>query len=112
MEISTRKEKGVSIVSLNGRLDSASISDGEKALFDLIDQGEKRILLNLTNLEYINSSGLRIILASAKKLKVQKGTLSFTGLQGVVRQVFEISGFYGIFKVFDSESDALAETTP
>jgi anti-anti-sigma factor len=109
MEIYTRKEKNAVIVSVKGRIDAVSAPEFEKNLSALIAQSEKILLLNFDRVEYISSAGLRSILATAKKLKEKEGKILFTGLRGPVEEVFKISGFHSIFKVYDSEATALKE---
>ncbi|MCX5807874.1 MAG: STAS domain-containing protein [Proteobacteria bacterium] len=107
MEINIKKEKGVPLVSVKGRIDAVTAPDFEKDLSDLIESGEKTVLVNLGELEYISSAGLRSILATAKRLKAENGKMVFTGLKGPVEEVFKISGFYSIFTIFESEEAAL-----
>jgi len=97
------------IASVKGRLDAVTAPEFEKNLSDLISKGETIFLLNFAGLDYISSAGLRSILATFKKLKEKQGKILFTGLQGPVEEVFKISGFHTIFKIFDSEETALKE---
>lgn len=108
MEITTRKEKGTTIVSVSGRIDAITAPEFEGNLDALITAGEKILLINLSGLGYISSAGLRSILSSAKKLKALSGEILFTGLQGPVDEVFQISGFKSIFKIFPTEAEAIA----
>ncbi len=73
----------------------------------LIEAGENRFLVNFEKLDYISSAGLRVLLTAAKQLKGTDGELRICSLNEVVREVFDISGFTTIFKVFGSESEAL-----
>ncbi|MDD3847270.1 MAG: STAS domain-containing protein [Syntrophorhabdaceae bacterium] len=107
MEITKRKEKDVSIVAVSGRIDAITAPDFEKSLDELITAGDRVFLIDLAGLGYISSAGLRSILSSAKKLKTLSGEILFTGLQGPVEEVFQISGFKSIFKIFPSEAEAL-----
>ncbi|MBU0544205.1 MAG: STAS domain-containing protein [Proteobacteria bacterium] len=107
MQIKTGKEKNMLIVSVKGKIDTITAPEFEKTLFSLITQGEKNLLLNFSELDYINSAGLRSILVSAKQLKVNNGKLSFSELKGPVKEVFKISGFSTIFDIFDTQEDAL-----
>jgi anti-anti-sigma factor len=109
MEIQTRKEKNAVIVSVKGRMDAMTAPEFEKNLSDLISKGEITFLLNFGGLEYISSAGLRALLATAKKLKEKKGKIMLIGLKGSVGEVFRISGFDSIFKVFESEEAGLNE---
>lgn len=109
MEIIATKENNVVIVSVKGRMDAITSPDFEKELSGLIGKGEKGFLINLADLEYISSAGLRSILATAKSLKAKEGTILFIGLQGSVKEVFKISGFYSIFKIFETKEEALQQ---
>ncbi len=109
MEIRTRKEKVAVVVSVKGRMDAVTAPEFEKKVIDLISKGEKTFVVNLVELDYISSAGLRSILALAKKLKEQAGKILLTGVRGSVEEVFKISGFSSMFKMFDSEESALRE---
>ncbi len=109
MEIQTRKDKAAVVVSIEGRMDAVTAPEFEKKVIDLISKGEKTFVVNFVELEYISSAGLRSILALAKKLKEQAGKILLTGVRGSVEEVFKISGFSSMFKMFDSEESALRE---
>ena len=107
MELKTKKKDSISVIAVTGRLDAVTAPAFEQMLLELIEQGEHSFIVNLSVLEYISSAGLRSILATAKQLKSKNGKLIFTGLQGAVEEVFKISGFHSIFKVFETEEKAL-----
>ena len=107
MNIAKKKEPNALVVTVTGRMDAATSPEFEKDILESIAQGEKSFLINLSGLEYISSAGLRSILAAAKRLKEQNGEIIFSGLQGHVKEVFAISGFQGIFKIFDSDAEGL-----
>jgi anti-anti-sigma factor len=109
MEIHTRKEKTGVVVSVKGRIDALTAPEFERNLSDWMSKGENIFLLNFSEMDYISSAGLRSILATAKKLKENQGKIFFTGLRGPVEEVFKISGFYSIFKIFTSEETAFQE---
>jgi len=109
MEIQTRKEKNALVVSVKGRMDAVTAPEFEKSLSDLISKRDNMFLLDFSALDYISSAGLRSILATAKKLKEKQGKIVIAGLRGPVEEVFKISGFYSIFKIFGTEEAALKE---
>ena len=109
MKIDVGEERNAIVMSLNGRLDAAASSEFEAALSDWISKGHSNFLLNFTALDYISSAGLRSILAASKKLKERSGKIFLTGLQGPVEEVFKISGFVSIFRVFATAEAALKE---
>ena len=109
MNIHATKEGNAIVMSLKGRLDAVASTEFERSLSDWISKGDNYFLLDFTELEYISSAGLRSILATSKKLKETQGKIFITGLRGPVKDVFEISGFLSIFRVFASREAALKE---
>ncbi len=109
MEIEATKVGNAIVISLKGRLDAVTSSEFEKSLSSWISEGANHFLLNFNNLEYISSAGLRSILATSKKLRERQGKIFLTGLCGSVEEVFKISGFLSIFRVFASAEEALKE---
>jgi anti-anti-sigma factor len=107
MELNTRKEQDVAVIAVKGRVDAVTAPQFEKHLSGLIEAGELFLLIDLSDLEYISSAGLRTILATAKRLKTIQGELLFAGLRGPVEEVFKISGFHTIFKVYETTTAAL-----
>jgi anti-anti-sigma factor len=109
MEIATRKEGGATVVSVKGRVDAVTAPEFEKGLSALMAGGDCTLVLNFSDLEYISSAGLRSILTTAKQLKAKDGKMIFAGLKGPVKDVFKISGFGSIFKLFETEEEALRQ---
>ena len=109
MDIKITKENGISIISFEGSLDTNTSKEAGDQLDRLVEEGELKLLIDLTNLEYVSSSGLRILLATSKKIKVLKGEMRICGLNETVNEVFEISGFTMIFKVLKTIEEAKAD---
>ncbi len=109
MDFIVKKEQDLTVVSITGRMDAVTAPEAENKLMELIGSGEKKVIVDFQKLEYISSAGLRCILASVKKLKAKNGDMVFTGLQGHVMEVFKISGFYSLFRIFDTVDTALNE---
>ncbi len=107
MQISVKTTNEVKVLAFEGKLDTQTSPDAQQQLTRLIEEGENRFLVNFEKLDYISSVGLRVLLAASKQLKGIDGELRICSLNEVVREVFDISGFTTIFKVFGSESEAL-----
>ena len=65
----------------------------EQKLFECIENGTQRLILDFQDLDYISSAGLRVILKATKNLKSAEGKLVLCAMQDYVKEVFEISGF-------------------
>ena len=106
MEILERKKGNVSIISLSGRLDAYSANDLEEKLTAMIDAAQIRMIVSLENLEYISSSGLRVLLAALKKVRKQQGDVRLSCLKPYIKEVFDIAGFTQLFNIFDTDESA------
>ncbi len=109
MTISVTTTNDVKILLCEGALDTQTSPDAHNQLKQLIEEGARKILVNFEKLEYISSAGLHVLLTTAKQLKSVEGELRVCGLNEVVKEVFDISGFMTILKVFGSESEALED---
>jgi anti-anti-sigma factor len=109
VKISIAESEGISILSFTGNLDTSSSPDAENTINGLIDDGGKKLLIDFENLDYISSAGLRILLATSKRLGREGGTLRICGLNATVREVFDISGFATILNVFSNQAEALQD---
>lgn len=107
MQITVKTSGNVKVLKFEGKLDTQTSAEALAQLTQLMDGGEKKILLNFEKLDYISSAGLRILLVTAKQLKTAGGELRICCLNDVVREVFEISGFTTILNVLGSEPEAL-----
>jgi len=90
------------VVDLRGEVDLASAPQFRRSLHDLIDQGHKRIALDLSNLEFMDSTGLGVLIGCLKRLKEADGDLVLAGVQPAVARVFEVTGLDRIFTIRES----------
>ena len=95
------------IVSVAGRLDGAGAPEIAAHCNTLITGGATRLLLDVAGVDYISSAGLRGLLVTARKLKGAGGQVRFANVRGMVKGVFDISGFGSILPVDDSVAAAL-----
>ncbi|MDD3311573.1 STAS domain-containing protein [Pseudodesulfovibrio sp.] len=108
MEFSTTKKDGALVVAVEGRMDAITTTEFDAQSQTWLADGEKKVIADLSGLEYISSAGLRSILAAAKQLKGSGGQLVFCGLSGMVEEVFNVSGFAAMFTIHKTLDDALA----
>jgi len=107
LDIPEKSAGNVYVISLNGRLDANAANDVEKKLDSLFMSAKSQLVVNLKGLEYISSSGLRVLLAALKKMRKQQGDIRLACLQPYVKEVFDIAGFTQLFKMFDKEEEAI-----
>jgi len=108
MKIETRESQGIHIIAFEGNLDTNTSPEAESVINELIDAGKQKILVNFEQLNFISSAGLRVLLATVKKLNASNGELRICSLNATVQEVFDISGFVTILNVKNTEEEALS----
>ena len=97
MTINIKKENGVTIIKIDGRLDTTTAPELEKAI-----NGEgdalKNLVLDFKGVDYISSAGLRVILTAQKKMNVQ-GHMEINNVSEAVMDIFEMTGFAEILEI-------------
>ncbi len=109
MQMTTDVSEEVTILSLDGDLNATNSRDVESYLSNIIDEGNRKLLINLDGLNYISSAGLRVMLMANKKLKNAEGELKLCGLNDTVKEVFEIAGFHMILNIYVNQEEALRD---
>ena len=106
--IKTERQGTVLVAITEDRIDGANAREFQDALQAAISDDDSAVVLDLEQLKYISSAGLRVILLVAKTLQRQEKQLAVCSLLGPVREVFEISGFDKIIQTHESQSEAVA----
>ena len=105
-----RKVRDVCIVGIIGRLDSGGAEVFAQRLHQLIDGGERRLVIDGEKLEYITSAGLVALMVAAKRLKTLDGRIVLSSLRPHIVDVFEIAGFKSIFPIYGNAEQAAQES--
>ena len=109
MEIIEKKHEDISIFSLIGRLDSNTSPGLEEKIFDAIQGGSSKMILDFEALDYISSAGLRVINKTTKQLKNSEGKLILCSMQDYIKEVFEITGFDSFLPIVSNCDEALTK---
>ena len=107
MQLTHSDKSGYRVINFDGSLDTVTSPEAEKEINAYMDEGIVKFVFNFEKTRYISSSGLRVLLATAKKLKGM-GELKISNLNEMVEEVFDISGFSSILNVYKTEEEALS----
>jgi anti-sigma B factor antagonist len=108
METREEKRGDVKIVSLRGRLDANTSPAVEERLMRLLDQGERQLVLDFSDLTYISSVGLRVLVLAAKVLQKTRGKLALVAPGRHIYEIFQIAGFTTLFPIFPTCDEAVS----
>ncbi len=107
MEFTVNEFGDVRAVRITGNLDTQTSPVAQEQMTQLIDNGATKILVDFEDLNYISSSGLRMLLVAAQQLTDTSGQLRICSPNTMVREVFDTAGFSEIFSVYGSQAEAL-----
>jgi anti-sigma B factor antagonist/stage II sporulation protein AA (anti-sigma F factor antagonist) len=115
MECRAQEMANVLLVQVEGRIDHTTAKAFEDALLPLLDgciARRQKVVLDLSGVAYMSSAGLRVLTLAAKHCRQQGGDIVIAALQPLLQEVFRISRFDTVFKIFKSVPEALVESSP
>ncbi|MFD2114145.1 STAS domain-containing protein [Paenibacillus yanchengensis] len=99
---------GYVLLKLVGRLDGVTMEVVERSFVDILADGYRHYVIDLSQLDYISSAGLRAMLFMIKKSKAADGRLALCQLKPAVQEIFDLSAFSTIFAIFNCMDEAVA----
>jgi len=99
MQIEVSEDHGVHVVALSGKLDTATSPETESRLRNVVGDGASKLVIDFQDVDFVSSAGLRVLLVAAKMLRGSGGEMRVCGLNEVVQEVFDISGFSSLLAV-------------
>ena len=108
MELRTREERGYTVIAADGRVDTVTAPKFESYCVAAVDAGARKVVLDFSRVVYVSSAGLSSVLAVAKYAGRAGGTFAISGLSGMVKEIFAVSGFDAIVPVRADLEDAMA----
>lgn len=109
MQINKTKQNDIVICRVNGDLDINSSPEIRKTFNELTANQEKKIVINLKDVSYIDSSGLATLVELLKRVKSYGANLKLSNLADKVKGLFEITKLEKIFQIYDTAEQAIAD---
>jgi anti-sigma B factor antagonist len=108
MEITTQEFKHCDLIKVKGRVDSATAPEFSKVLEQANKNGRFKIVVEMSELEYMSSAGFRALLATQRNCKrYNRGELVLASVPERIRDALELAGFTELFKIFDNPIEAV-----
>jgi anti-sigma B factor antagonist len=99
MEIKTHEMNDIRVVDLIGNLDTSTSPEAESSINQLLDDGTKKMVINLEKIDYLSSSGLRVFLGAAKRMMATGGKVALCNPNNLVMEILQHSGFDSIIDI-------------
>ena len=109
MKIAKVEKEGIVCLKIDGRLDAKTASEAETTVKEVLREGRRQLLFDLSGMDYISSAGLRVILMAVKELRSKKGKVALCGLTPYVKEIFDVSNFSSIIPITDTVETGLQQ---
>ena len=109
MQIKVESMKRCELITLSGEIDSASAPDLEDQLLDLVESGRKNLVINLKDVSFISSPGLKAFLAAQirTRKRLPPGEVVISEIPPNLKEVFDLVGLHHLFKFYDQDVEAV-----
>jgi len=112
LAVVVRQVDGHSVVTLDGEVDIFSVNHVRAALDDVLIDGASMVIVDLSAVHFMDSSGLGALVRARKKARVLRTEFAVVCADGMVRQLFAMTGMVHVFPIFDSLEAAVHEGAP
>jgi anti-sigma B factor antagonist len=106
-----KPSESVAVVDVEGEVDIYSAPQFKEVLLQGIEEGARRIIVDLAKVTFIDSTALGVLVSGAKRVRPQNGTLDIVCADDNITRIFEITGLDRIFGIYPSREDALKVAT-
>ena len=102
------ERNGYAVLAVSGEVDVATVPRLREQLHGLVAQGSNKIVVNLDGVDFLDSTGLGVLVGALKRVRSNDGDLFLVCTQPRIRKVFEVTGLTKVCSLFDSVDDAVA----
>lgn len=108
MEIATREFKRCTVIDVSGRIDSATAPQLAAVIDDLTDEGQCNLVLDMSDVDFISSAGLRVLIDTQKTCqRLNRGELVLADVPEPIYGAFDLAGFVALFDFYDDVVEAV-----
>jgi len=101
------KGNNITLVVLRGEIGTETVNQLKDKMEAIVNEGKNRLVMDFSDVSYLNSMGLGVIAGTLKRVKKENGDLKLLNLSPAVRELLELTRLTKVFEIFDSEESAL-----
>ncbi|MDP1808623.1 MAG: STAS domain-containing protein [Actinomycetota bacterium] len=107
LKIEVDEKDGVVLLKLNGEVDVYTAPKLKSRLVDLVDQGKFKIIVDLEEVDFMDSSGLGVLVGGLKRVRSHDGAIALICTQENILKIFRITGLVKVFPIFENQDQAV-----
>jgi len=100
--------EGRTVVEVSGEIDVYTAPKLREALLNLVESGNYRLIVDMEGVEFLDSTGLGVLVGGLKRVRAHDGAIDIVCTQGRILRIFKITGLSNVFSIYDTVDDALA----
>ena len=100
LTVTSRENAGVTFVKMHGSLSATTAEQGLQEMKKIVDSGAKKVVINLADVDYISSGGIRVLILAVKQINNVQGEMKIAGAKGMVKEALETGGFNLVSRVY------------
>ena len=108
LEVDTSQRNGRNVLALRGEIDVYTAPRLRQALIDLVEKGARDILVDMSKVDFLDSTGLGVLVGGLKRVKANEGSLEIVATNERILKIFEITGLSKVFPMHPSVEEALS----
>jgi anti-anti-sigma factor len=109
LAVTSREQAGITFVKMQGSLSATTAEQGLQEMKKIVDSGAKKVVVNLADVDYISSGGIRVLILACKQLNNVQGQMKIAAAKGMVKEALEAGGFNLLSRVY-GETNQLCDT--
>ena len=106
--LDVKEQNGWAVLSVQGEVDVYTAPQFREQLIQLVDQGQRKILVDLEGVEFLDSTGLGVLVGGLKRVRAHDGSLDLVCTQERILKIFRITGLTKVFGIHDSVDEAIS----
>src|SRR2546427_11290404 len=110
LELETTERDGVAVLTLRGEIDVYTAPRMRQAIVDLVDAGSLNIVVDMGMVDFLDSTGLGVLVEGLKRVRTRSGNLTLVATQDKILKIFDITGLNKAFPIYGSRDQALQES--
>lgn len=107
LKIDVVENDGLVLLKLNGEVDVYTAPKLKSRLIDLVDQGKFKIIVDLEEVDFMDSSGLGVLVGGLKRVRSHDGAIALICTQENILKIFRITGLVKVFPIFENQDQAI-----
>ncbi len=108
LEVDSSEQSGRSVLTLRGEIDVYTAPRLRQALIDLVENGARDILVDMRRVDFLDSTGLGVLVGGLKRVKSNEGSLEIVATSDRILKIFDITGLSKVFPMHTSVEEALS----